>query len=221
MLHLENVTKAYSTRSGEVKALDEVSVKIESGEFVVLRGPSGSGKTTLLMTLAGMLRPTAGDVRFAEASIYEMSIPKRAAYRANNVGFVFQMFHLVPYLNIAENIALPAAGCTNRSGKVAHELIEHFGLSGRNLHKPAQLSAGEKQRVAIARAMFNDPKIILADEPTGNLDPKNAKIVLEHLSDYHKEGGTVVVVTHGVGAEEFADRIIDLDEGRIANDNRT
>ena len=222
MLTLKNVTKQYKTKNGQLNALDDITLCVDSGLFLVLTGPSGSGKTTLLMTLAGMLRPTAGNVAFAEKNIYEMSTRTRALFRAENVGFVFQMFHLVPYLNITENIMLPAAvAAKNPSSQQAHNLIERFGLTGRNSHKPSQLSAGEKQRVAIARAMLNNPKIILADERTGNLDPKNANTVLQHLSDYHAHGGTVVIVTHGTQAHKYADRIIDLNNGKIKTDNQT
>ena len=222
MLTLQNVTKQYKTKNGLLNALDDITLNVDSGQFLVLTGPSGSGKTTLLMTLAGMLRPTAGNVAFADKNIYRMSTRSRALFRAKNVGFVFQMFHLVPYLNITENITLPAAVARNTpSPQQAQNLIERFGLSGRNSHKPSQLSAGEKQRVAIARAMLNNPKIILADEPTGNLDPKNANTVLQHLSDYHKEGGTVIIVTHGTQAQEYAQRTINLENGKIKTDNQT
>jgi len=218
MLRLDNVSKRYIASQGAVNALDDVSLEIASGEFVVLTGPSGCGKTTLLMTIAGMLRPTCGKVVFGETDLYAMSIGRRAAFRAENVGFVFQMFHLVPYLNIAENVRLPAGlAKQNNSARRAAQLLEHFGLSERALHKPSQLSAGEKQRAAIARAMFNDPKLILADEPTGNLDPDNARRVLEHLSEYHRAGGTVVMVTHGNDARRHATRIIDLQSGRITH----
>ncbi len=219
MLLLENVTKTYNTPDEQVNALDGVSLEVGEGEFVVLRGPSGSGKTTLLMTIAGMLRPTAGSVVFADKDIYRMTISERANFRARNVGFVFQMFHLVPYLTAIDNILLPGAVMAQESKEHARKLVERFGLSGRGRHKPSQLSAGEKQRVAIARALFNDPKMILADEPTGNLDPDNAHTVLKHLSEYHRHGGTVVVVTHGSEVQEFADRIIDLRAGRINDDN--
>lgn len=218
MLRLENITKTYRTKDGPVKALDAINLQIKQGEFVALRGPSGCGKTTLLMTLAGMLRPTTGSVIFDEKNIYEMSIRQRVNYRAHNVGFVFQMFHLVPYLNIIDNIMLPKAviGGDNSTQR-ATELIEQFGLTGRNNHTPEQLSAGEKQRVAIARAMLNNPKMILADEPTGNLDPDNAETVLGYLSQYRKDGGTVVIVTHGNTAQKYADRTINLLAGKTEN----
>jgi len=216
MLRLDNVTKTYSTPARDVRALDGVSLDVEKGQFVVLRGPSGSGKTTLLMTVAGMLKPTSGVVSFEEQDVYAMTPRQRGRFRAENIGFVFQMFHLVPYLNVLDNVLLAsgAAGGNNLKAQ-AVALIERLGLSDRRLHKPSQLSAGEKQRVAIARAMLNEPRVIVADEPTGNLDPDNARAVLGHLSEFHKDGGTVIIVTHGSEADPFADRTINLDAGRI------
>ena len=220
MLRLDNVTKTYTARNRQVHALDGVSLEVAAGQFVVLRGPSGSGKTTLLMTVAGMQKPTGGIVSFKETDIYAMTPTQRARFRAGNIGFVFQMFHLVPYLNVVDNVLLASgAKAQNHSRAQAQALIEKLGLSGRDSHKPSQLSAGEKQRVAIARAMLNAPKVIVADEPTGNLDPDNAAVVLGFLSDFHKDGGTVVIVTHGAEAEQFADRIINLEAGRIRNEN--
>ncbi len=219
MLRLDNVTKTYTSRNRQVHALDGVSLDVAAGQFVVLRGPSGSGKTTLLMTIAGMQKPTAGVVSFKETDLYAMTPTQRARFRAGNIGFVFQMFHLVPYLNVLDNILLASgAKGPNHSRAQAQSLIEKLGLSGRDSHKPSQLSAGEKQRVAIARAMLNAPKVIVADEPTGNLDPENARVVLGYLSEFHKAGGTVIIVTHGVEAEQFADRIISFQAGRIRHE---
>ncbi|MBE0534273.1 MAG: ABC transporter ATP-binding protein [Phycisphaerae bacterium] len=216
MLRLENVTKTYRTRNGTFNALDDVSLHIEAGEFAVIRGASGCGKTTLLMTFAGMLRPTRGTVLFGDRDLYRMGSAERACFRAQNLGFVFQMFHLVPYLSIAENVLLPAAAAGLADpGTRAAELIDKLGLASRRHHDPTQLSAGEKQRTAVARAMLNEPRVILADEPTGNLDPDNARAVLGHLAEYHKGGGTVVIVTHGPEAAQFADKIIHLNAGRI------
>ncbi len=220
MLRLDNVTKTYTAPNRQVHALDGVSLEVAAGEFVVLRGPSGSGKTTLLMTVAGMQKPTSGVVSFKETDLYAMTPTRRARFRAENIGFVFQMFHLVPYLNVLDNVLLSSgARGGNHSPVKAQALIEKLGLSGRDSHKPSQLSAGEKQRVAIARAMLNEPKVIVADEPTGNLDPDNAVVVLGYLSEFHKDGGTVVIVTHGAEAEQFADRIISLKAGRIRNES--
>jgi ABC-type lipoprotein export system ATPase subunit len=221
MISLEDVVKTYRTRRGDVTALNDINFRIEKGEFVVICGPSGSGKTTLLMTIAAMLHPTSGIVCVEQRNLYAMSVQARAKFRAENIGFVFQMFHLVPYLNVMENVLL--AGCVDANKKRdarALELIEKLGLAGRHYHKPAELSAGEKQRTAIARAMFNRPKIILADEPTGNLDADNATSVLGYLSEFHKSGGTVILATHGVEAERFADRTINLRNGSLANPDK-
>lgn len=222
MICLENVVTTYRTRRGDVKALNDINLRIEKGEFVVICGPSGSGKTTLLMTIAAMLHPTSGIVSVAQNNLYAMSVQARAKFRAENIGFVFQMFHLVPYLNIVENVLL--AGGTvadNNKNAKALELIEQFGLGGRSYHKPAELSAGEKQRTAIARALLNNPRIILADEPTGNLDTDNATSVFGYLSEFHKAGGTVILATHGAEAERFADRIINLHNGKVANPDKS
>jgi len=218
MVSLETVVKAYRTRKGDVKALDGIDLHIEKGEFVVIRGPSGSGKTTLLMTVAGMLHPTGGTVSVGGRNLYAMSMRARAKFRAENIGFVFQMFHLVPYLNVAENVVLAGGVVANGNSNVqARELIEKLGLAGRIHHKPSELSAGERQRTAIARALLNRPKIILADEPTGNLDPDNAAVVLGYIDEFHRQGGTVVVATHGPAAKEFADRTVYLRNGGIDN----
>ena len=226
MVVLENVVKTYRRRRGDVKALSDINLQIEKGEFVVICGPSGSGKTTLLMTIAAMLQPTSGSVCVEQNNLYTMSIRDRAKFRAENVGFVFQMFHLVPYLNVIENVALaggvaescgPPGGNQNRGTVEANELLKRLGLAERAFHRPSELSAGEKQRAAIARALFNRPKIILADEPTGNLDPDNAASVIGYLSEFHHSGGTVILATHGTEAEQFADRIIHLHNGSIDN----
>jgi len=220
MICLENVAKTYRTGKGDVKALDDINLRIEKGQFAVICGPSGSGKTTLLMTIGGMLRPTSGTVSIEQKNLYAMSSRARAKFRAENIGFVFQMFYLVPYLNVVENVVL-AAG-PNRKSQIAnrkwlHELIERFGLTGRNYHKPSELSSGEQQRTAIARALLNRPRILLADEPTGNLDPDNASIVLGYMADFHRQGGTVILATHGPAAQQLADRIIHLRNGSITN----
>jgi putative ABC transport system ATP-binding protein len=217
MIVLDNVTKYYRTGKAEINAINCVSLHIEKGEFVVVSGPSGSGKTTLLMTVAGMLRPTSGTVSVNKTNLYAMSARERANFRAENVGFVFQMFHLVPYLDVTENVLLAAGvvGGKNKNAE-AQNLIRRFGLAGRNHHRPAELSAGEKQRTAVARALLNRPRVILADEPTGNLDPDNAAAVLTHISEFHQAGGTVVLATHGPAAEQFADRTIHLQNGSVS-----
>jgi ABC-type lipoprotein export system ATPase subunit len=218
MVFLDSVVKTYRTGKGDVKALDGIDLHIDNGEFVVIRGPSGSGKTTLLMTIAGMLHPTGGKVSVGGKNLYAMSIRARAKFRAENIGFVFQMFHLVPYLNVIENIVLAGGAVANKdSSTQARELTERLGLAGRVHHKPSELSAGERQRTAIARALLNRPNIILADEPTGNLDPDNAAVVLGYIDEFHRQGGTVMLATHGPAAREFADRTIYLRNGGIDN----
>ena len=207
MITCTQVTK----RFGDVTALAPFDLNMEKGEFVAIKGASGSGKTTLLLALGGMLRPTEGEIKYKGANLYELSSPELGNYRSNEVGFVFQMFHLVPYLGVEENVKLALSNGSD-SGRTL-ELLEEFGLTNRLTHTPGELSAGERQRVALARALVNEPEMILADEPTGNLDPENDRQVFKYLSEYHQKGGTVAVVTHGSTADEFADRIVNLKAG--------
>jgi ABC-type lipoprotein export system ATPase subunit len=165
-----------------------------------------------------MLRPTKEDVVMDDRSLYVMSRRERAKFRAENIGFIFQTFQLIPYLNVIENILLPAMMKPQAERGYAMALLSRFRLSGRELHKPSELSVGEKQRTAIARALFNRPKIILADEPTGNLDPENAAEAVEYIEEFHRNGGTVIFATHGTAADEYADRIVHLQEGHITSE---
>ena len=216
MIDLEKVSKVYRTRNGEVRALDRVSLSVDRGEFLVVRGPSGSGKSTLLLTIGGMIHPTEGRVIVNGRDLYAMSGRERARFRAEHIGFIFQMFYLVPSLNVIENVLLSASAAKGKAElSRAQELLERLGLSGREHHRPSELSTGERQRTAIARALFNRPEIILADEPTGNLDPDNAAEVMGYLSEFHRDGGTVIVVTHESMAERYADRVVRLREGHI------
>ncbi len=219
MIRIENMTKTFATRRGPVQAIDALTLEIDPGAFVVVRGPSGSGKTTLLLALGGMQRPTQGKVLVDGHDPYALSPADRAQFRAERIGFVFQMFHLVPYLSVRENVLLAgkAAGNGVDAGK-ADALIEELGLTPRRHHRPGELSAGERQRAAIARALINQPALILADEPTGNLDPDNAAEVVQALHDFRKQGGTVVFVTHGTAADEHADRVIQLRDGRLVTE---
>lgn len=217
MIQLEDVSKIYRGRRGEVAALANVSLQIERGEFVVVRGPSGCGKSTLLLTVGGMVRPSSGSVTLAGEGLYDLPTARRARLRAEKVGFVFQMFHLVPYLDAIENVlcaGLAARGVT-RDG--ATDMLERLNLEGRVRHTPGELSTGERQRVALARALITGPEVILADEPTGNLDPDNARQVLDYLAEYNKDGGTVLVVTHDPLADEYAGRRLLLEQGRIVS----
>ena len=212
MIEIKNLTKTYLSNGEKVNALDNISMNIDEGEFIVIRGASGSGKTTLLLTLGAMLKPTNGSYLFNDEEVYSLSGKERNHFRGNNIGFVFQMFHLLPYLTLLENVTVPAFG-THESE--AEKMLEELGLGDRINHKPFALSAGEKQRTAVARALINNPKIILADEPTGNLDPENAAEVMKTFSQFQKNGGTVIVVTHGTEADKFANRIISLKKGKI------
>jgi ABC-type lipoprotein export system ATPase subunit len=219
MIRCDEITKTFYKNGSEVLSLDRFTTDIRDGEFIAVRGPSGSGKTTLLLTLGGMQRPSAGRVQFDEHDLYALSPTERANLRSSRVGFVFQMFHLVPYLDLLGNVLLASP---SKPGKVerkrAAELLEQFGLSNRIAHRPDELSAGERQRLAVARALLNRPKILLADEPTGNLDPDNAAVVIDHFVQFHQSGGTVVLVTHGTAADAFANRTIRLEQGRLSED---
>ena len=218
MIQMENVSKVYrDRRRGDVRALDGVSLSIAVGEFVAVKGPSGSGKSTLLMALGGMARPTTGQVTVDGIDLYSAPERERERFRAERVGFVFQMFHLVPYLTVIENVLLPTlARASDASRSRALALLERFGMAGRLRHKPRELSTGERQRAAMARALLGHPKLILADEPTGNLDPDNAAEIMGYLAEFQRDGGTVVVVTHETYVEEHADRVVQIREGKVA-----
>ena len=216
MIHLENVIKTYRTGNGQVHALSGVSLDVEPGEFVAIRGPSGCGKSTLLMITGGLGMPTSGRVVVAGVDLPAASAAARASFRARKVGFVFQMFHLLPYLSVLENVAAAALpGEHSAARQRAISLLEKFQLADRLQHRPAELSAGECQRVAIARALINRPQLILADEPTGNLDPTSAAGVLDLLADFRRDGGTVLLVTHQEQAVGYAQRTILLRNGSI------
>ncbi len=216
MIQVEGVSKIYRRADGEVRALDDVTMSIEAGEFVVVRGASGSGKSTLLLTVGCMVAPTTGTVRLDGEDVYALSGRQRAGLRAEKIGFVFQMFHLVPYLNAVENVLVPTLAGTRVERGRAVELLERLGLGDRLSHVPAELSTGEKQRVALARALIKQPAVILADEPTGNLDPASTAEVLRHLAEFHAAGGTVVVVTHDARLGEIAQRTMTLERGRLS-----
>lgn len=216
MIQLDKVCRYFRAGSNIVKALNDITLNVETGEFIVVQGPSGSGKTTLLMTMGGMLGPTSGSVNVNQNDVYKLNMKNRAKFRAENIGFVFQMFHLLPYLSSIENVLLTASVKSNTVGESdALELLSRMRLSHRVNHKPSQLSVGERQRTAVARALINKPKIILADEPTGNLDPENAAEVVEYLVNFNRSGGTVIIASHGNIADPYSNRVIRLKEGQI------
>ncbi len=216
MIELAGVSKVYRTNHGDVRAVDDVTLTINAGEYVALKGHSGSGKSTLLALLGGLALPSAGSVTVAGYDVGRLSSSERARFREENVGFVFQMFHLLPYLNVLDNVlvATPASART-ASRDYAKELLERFGMASRITHRPNQLSVGERQRVAMARALLNRPKLLLADEPTGNLDEKSAEALLDFLGGFHQEGGTIVLATHDDRAAERVERIIELSSGKL------
>jgi putative ABC transport system ATP-binding protein len=199
VLRLENVGKSYARRGAAVVALRPTTLEVPAGDFVAVVGPSGSGKTTLLAVLGGMLAPTSGKVWLEGRSVYDLPVPARTRLRRDRIGFAFQAFNLVPYLTALENVqvALYLAGHKPaEQRRRALALLERFGLADRAGHRPAELSAGQQQRVALARTLANEPALVLADEPTGNLDPEMRCQVLDLLADFNREGRTVVVVTH-------------------------
>ncbi len=219
ILQLSHISKFYKNGAATVQAVDDVSLAIDEGEFVAVRGPSGCGKSTLLLVAGGLLSPTGGTVQVANVSPYQLSPNQRAKFRAENVGFVFQQFHLIPYLSVMNNILAPTLAISGESKskktKQAEELLQQFGLEERQHHLPSQLSIGERQRTALARALLNRPKLLLADEPTGNLDSENAEIVLKHLQEFASHGGAVLLVTHDDRAVSFAQRTIYLRNGKM------
>ena len=219
MLLVENLTKVYRRKGREIRALDGVSLSAKAGEVVAVVGPSGSGKSTLLFTLGMMARPTQGQVAIDGTPVYEQSHRARRKLRRDRIGFLFQTFQLLPYLTAEENIraALGLRGWSRRKSRTeAARLLDQFGLAERANHLPDGMSVGERQRVALARAMAGGPKLLLADEPTGNLDPENAQAVQEHLHQFaHQDGGLVIVVTHDPAIGGRADRVLRLESGRI------
>ena len=218
LISLDHITKTYTGDAGPIVAVDDVSVSVEAGEFVAVVGPSGCGKTTLLLVAGGLLRPENGEVSIDGTDPYSLSGEQRARFRAEQIGFVFQQFHLVPNLNVLDNVMAPALVTGETSARErAGILVERFGLADRLGHRPGQLSTGERQRVALARALLNEPRVILADEPTGNLDGDNSEQVLQALKTFADEGGAVLLVTHDPDAVAFAGRQVVLQGGQLAS----
>ncbi len=219
MLSAENITKVYRKPEKEVRALDGVSLNVDSGEFVAVEGPSGSGKSTLLFTAGSLLAPDDGQILIDGRNPYALSFDERARFRAEEIGFVFQQFHLIPYLTVLENILTPSILLkAENPHENAVQLIERFGLTERVHHVLAELSTGERQRTALARAFINSPSLILADEPTGNLDRENAEIVIRSLVEFAETGGSVLLVTHDAYAVRHATKTLYLENGRVRND---
>lgn len=215
-----NLIKDYDLGKVKVRALDGVDMSIEEGEFVAIMGPSGSGKSTLMHIIGCLDTATAGEYQLDGVRVSELGKNELAAIRNRKIGFVFQSFNLLPHLNILKNVELPLmyAGSKPKERNLkAGEILASVGLSDRLKHKPAELSGGQRQRVAIARAIVNDPAILLADEPTGNLDSQAGGDILEIFSSLHAQGNTVIIVTHDPAVAERANRVIHIRDGKIAN----
>ena len=217
MIEAQHLSKHYTVGGQVVAALDDFSVAIEPGRLTAVIGPSGSGKTTFLLMAAGLVHPSAGKVLADGKDLYELSNAGRAAWRARNAGFVFQTFHLVPYLSVLDNVLLPAGAASTNGDPTerARRIIDRVGLSGRINHLPRQLSAGECQRTALARALLNSPRLLVADEPTGNLDAGNGRLVLNYLREFADEGMAVVLATHDELLTKAADATIHLAHGKL------
>ncbi|WP_280268655.1 ABC transporter ATP-binding protein [Nocardia wallacei] len=223
MLELTDVIKEYRVGEQRVRALDGVSLRIEAGEFTAVIGPSGSGKSTLLHMLGALDSPDSGSITFQGEEIGSLDDERQSEFRRHRVGFVFQFFNLLPTLSAWENVAIPKLldGTGLRKAKPrALELLDLVGLGDRAEHRPAELSGGQMQRVAVARALIMDPPLILADEPTGNLDSKTGAAILELLGEISGSGNSVVMVTHDMGAVQYSDRVITLRDGRIGSNDR-
>ena len=222
ILKIENLTKVYGSGENEVRALDGVSFSVEKGEFLAIIGPSGSGKSTLLHILGGVDRPTSGKVWLDGQDVYAQDEEQLAIFRRRQVGLIYQFYNLIPVLNVVENMTLPVLLDGRKVNEERlNELVETLGLSGRKNNLPNQLSGGQQQRVSIGRALMNAPAVVLADEPTGNLDSRNSQEIVELLRQSNvKYKQTLIVITHDDSIALQADRIIAIEDGRIVRDER-
>ena len=222
LLKIENLTKIYGSGENEVRALDGVSFSVEKGEFLAIIGPSGSGKSTLLHILGGVDRPTSGKVWLDGQDVYAQDEEQLAIFRRRQVGLIYQFYNLIPVLNVVENMTLPVLMDGRKINEERlEELLDTLGLKGRTNNLPNQLSGGQQQRVSIGRALMNAPSVVLADEPTGNLDSKNSQEIVELLrSSNLKYNQTLIVITHDESIALQADRIIAIEDGRITRDER-
>lgn len=222
MVSIQALQKVYEVGNSKLAVLKEVDLQIPKAKFVVLFGPSGSGKTTLLNIISGIDRPTKGKISVSGQDLTVQDEDFLSDFRCNNVGFVFQTYNLVSTLTVAENVAFPMEWTQKSEGDIekrVEELLKTVGLESRANHFPSQLSGGEQQRVAFARALSNDPELILADEPTGNLDPKNAQKIVQVLKLLKSKGKTVIVATHDLQIRELADMVLCLEDGKLADRN--
>lgn len=219
-MQLSGITKRFAGPHGQVPVLAGIDLTLAPGSITAVRGASGSGKSTLLLIAGGLLRPDAGTVAFASEDLYRASPARRAALRAGGIGFVFQLFHLLPYLNVLDNILVPGLTAADTElTRRARDLAERFGLTPRLAHRPAALSTGERQRVALARALLRRPAVLLADEPTGNLDHANADLVMSCIGEFAANGGAVLLATHDERAAAHAAIRWRLADGRLHQDS--
>jgi putative ABC transport system ATP-binding protein len=222
-IEASNLTKRYGTGDGAVAAVREITLEIEEGEFVAVMGESGSGKSTLLSVLGALNTPTAGSLTVDEIDVYGLGQEQRADFRREFLGFVFQSFHLIPYLTLAENVMLPLAtvkASRKEKRRMAEEALARVGLAGKEGRLPSQISGGEQERVAIARAIVNEPPILLADEPTGNLDTRTSAAIMDLLGRLNREGMTIVMVTHSPVCARHARRVLKVSDGRVIEEDR-
>lgn len=223
LIEIKNLSKIYESGEEKVHALIDVGLRIERGEFISVMGPSGSGKSTLLTILGGLNHPTTGEVVVDDIPVYQLPLERLADFRREYLGFIFQSFQLIPYLTVIENVMLPLS-ITERSNSeqigMAEEIIKKIGLKGKEQRLPDQLSGGEQERVAIARALVNGPPILLADEPTGNLDTKTGREIMELFKSLNQEGQTIIMVTHNPENAAYSLRTISLRDGRVADGDK-
>ena len=220
MIEAKGLVKIFKTAKSAVTALDDIDININAGDFAIIKGPSGCGKSTLLFSLGGLLQPSAGAVRISGREIYSLAENERLTFRSKKIGFVFQSYYLLPYLSVIENILIVnrVSGIRVTNDKIL-DLAKGLDFYHRLGHKPSELSIGEKQRVCLARALVVKPEVIFADEPTGNLDPGNAEVVLKHFDQFRQRNGTVVMVTHGADADQFATKQFKMNTGKIKEIN--
>lgn len=217
ILKIKNLKKVYGSGETEVKALDDISFQVEEGEFIAIIGPSGSGKSTLLHSIAGLEKPTSGNVYFYDKDIYKMNKKELTILRRQKIGIIYQFYNLIPTLNVEENIILPIELDRKKiDTKKLDEIIKFLGLEKRKKHLPNELSGGQQQKVAIGRALMINPTIILADEPTGNLDSKSSEEIMQVLKKANKDyKQTIIMITHNLEIAKLADRIIKIEDGKI------
>ena len=221
ILKVENLVKTYKNGNTTINAVDNISFSVEKGDFVAIVGASGSGKSTLLHLLGGVDRPTSGKVFIDGVDIYNMNNDALAIFRRRQVGLIYQFYNLIPILNVEENIVLPCKldGKNVRRDRL-NEIIDTLGLSKRRSHLPNELSGGQQQRVSIGRAIINNPALVLADEPTGNLDSKASDEIVALLKEYKKYNQTIIVITHDASIAQEANRVITIEDGKIVSDVR-